>query len=208
MTKDSDSSKSLKLTRRGFLGAGVAATAGIVAGSLPHVARADSGGVVTIYSADGLKAGSPSWYDVAFKEFTKQTGIQIQYISAGSAGIVNRALREKYATQADVLVTLPPFIQKAAQSGVLTPYQSKAASAIPAESKGAKGYWYSMVNNYTCFIYNSQYLDEPPATYKDLLDPKFKGKLQYSTPGQAGDGTSFMLEVFHALGGKRPAWSI
>src|SRR5699024_10501753 len=59
------------------------------------------------------------------------------------------------------------------------------------------------VNNYTCMIYNTHYLDQPPQTFKDLLDPKFKGKLQYSTPGQAGDGTSFMLLAMHALGGEQ-----
>ena len=42
----------------------------------------------------------------------------------------------------------------------------------------------------------------PPATYDELLDPKFKGKIQYSTPGQAGDGTAVMLQVIHAFGGK------
>ena len=52
------------------------------------------------------------------------------------------------------------------------------------------------------FIYNSEALDEAPKTYADLLDPKFKGKIQYSTPGQAGDGTAVMLQVFHAFGSK------
>jgi len=45
-------------------------------------------------------------------------------------------------------------------------------------------------------------LKEAPATYEDLLDPKFKQKLQYSTPGQAGDGTAMMLQAFHAFGSK------
>lgn len=189
------------LTRRQFLGAGAAVTAGLAAGGLSRVARADSD-VVTIYAADGLRNGHPNWYDTVFDAFTKQTGIHVQYIEAGSAGVVNRVLRERANTQADVLGTLPPFIQKAAAAGVLAPFTPEAASAIPAGSKDAKGRWYAMVNNYACFIYNTHYLDAPPKTFKDLLDPKFKGKIQYSTPGQAGDGTAFMLEVFHAFGGQ------
>jgi 2-aminoethylphosphonate transport system substrate-binding protein len=57
-----------------------------------------------------------------------------------------------------------------------------------------------LVNNYMNFIYNASVLPAPPATYDDLLDPKFKGKIQYSTPGQAGDGTAVMLQVIHAFG--------
>lgn len=201
-----DESNRKGVTRRQFLGTSLAATGlaatGLVAGGLPRTARADSN-VVTIYSADGIRDGRPNWYDTVFGKFTKQTGIQVQYVEAGSAGVVNRALREKANSQHDVLVTLPPFIQKAAELGLLASYVPKAADAIPAGSKDAKNRWYAMVNNYQCFIYNTKYLKEPPATFKTLLNPKFQGKIQYSTPGQAGDGTAFMLEVFHAFGGKK-----
>ncbi len=58
------------------------------------------------------------------------------------------------------------------------------------------------MNNYTDFIYDAAAQPHPPQTFKDLLDPKFKNKIQYSTPGQAGDGTAVMLLVFHAFGSK------
>ena len=35
-----------------------------------------------------------------------------------------------------------------------------------------------------------------------MLDGKYKNKLQYSTPGQAADGTAVMLQAFHSFGGK------
>jgi 2-aminoethylphosphonate transport system substrate-binding protein len=50
-------------------------------------------------------------------------------------------------------------------------------------------------------------LKDAPATYDALLDAKFKGKLQYSTPGQAGDGTAVMLQVIHAFGGRDAAFA-
>ncbi|WP_245517319.1 ABC transporter substrate-binding protein, partial [Mesorhizobium sp. M1C.F.Ca.ET.195.01.1.1] len=58
-----------------------------------------------------------------------------------------------------------------------------------------------LVNNYMNFIYNNAVLSEAPKSYNDLLDPKFKGKIQYSTPGQAGDGTAVMLQISPAFGG-------
>src|SRR6185503_12374455 len=86
--------------------------------------------VVTIYAADGLRDGKPSWFDTQFDAFTKQTGIKVQYIESGSGEVVNRIEREKTNTQADVIVTLPPFMQKAAADGMLEAYNAPEASAI------------------------------------------------------------------------------
>ncbi|MBS0321117.1 MAG: 2-aminoethylphosphonate ABC transporter substrate-binding protein [Proteobacteria bacterium] len=159
-------------------------------------------GVVTIYSADGLHDGNPSWYGNQFDAFTKATGIKVQLIEAGSGGVVDRLSKEKSNTQADVLVTLPPFMQRAAAEGLLQPYTPKGADVLLPRDKDPKGQYVAMMNNYPTFIYNSAVLKEPPKTYAEMLDPKFAKKLQYSTPGQAGDGTALMLQTFHAFGSK------
>ncbi len=154
--------------------------------------------VVTIYSADGLHDGKGSWFETQFDAFTKATGIKVQYVEAGSGGIVERVAKEKSNPQADVLVTLPPFIQRAEAEGLLQKFAPEAAAQI----EGGDASYQPLVFNYLSFIYNSATLKTPPATYDELLDPKFKGKIQYSTPGQAGDGTAVMLQVIHSLGGK------
>jgi len=161
-------------------------------------ARADE--VVTIYSADGLKDGDVSWYGTQFEAFTKATGIKVQYIEAGSGGVVQRVAKEQTNPQADVLVTLPPFIQKAAADGLIQPYTPRDADKIPAASKDAAGNYVALVNNYLTFIYDSAAMPTAPASLEALLEPRFKDKLQYSTPGQAGDGTAVMLQVIHAYG--------
>jgi 2-aminoethylphosphonate transport system substrate-binding protein len=158
--------------------------------------------VVTIYSADGLHDGTPNWYQNEFDAFTKATGIKVQYIEGGSGGVVERIAKEKSNPQADVLVTLPPFIQRASADGLLQAYKPAGADQIPAQEKDPKGHYVPLVNNYMNFIYNGSVLKDMPKSYADLLDPKFKGKIQYSTPGQAGDGTAVMIQVFHAYGSK------
>ncbi len=163
--------------------------------------RADDN-VVTIYSADGLHDGTPNWYQNEFDAFTKATGIKVQYVEAGSGPVVARIEKEASNPQADVLVTLPPFIQKAAADGLLQAYAPASAGKIDARDKDAGGLFTAMINNYPNFIYNASVLTTAPATYDDLLDPKFKQKIQYSTPGQAGDGTALMLQTFHAFGSK------
>jgi 2-aminoethylphosphonate transport system substrate-binding protein len=158
--------------------------------------------VVTIYSADGLHDGTPNWYQTEFDAFTKATGIKVQYVEGGSGVVVERIAKEASNPQADLLVTLPPFIQKAAADGLLQAATPEGADQIPAGSKDPQGTYYALVNNYMNFIYNAGTLGDAPKTFDDLLDPKFKGKIQYSTPGQAGDGTAVMVQVNHAYGNK------
>ena len=158
--------------------------------------------VVTIYSADGLHDGSPNWYQTEFDAFTKATGIKVQYVEAGSGGVVERVAKEASNPQADVLVTLPPFIQKAAADGLLQEFTPAGGDQIAAGEKDAEGYYVALVNNYQSFIYNATTGGDAPKTFADLLDPKYKNKIQYSTPGQAGDGTAVMLQVIHAFGSK------
>ena len=79
----------------------------------------------------------------------------------------------------------------------------------PTRSRRAErpdGNYVALVNNYMNFIYNLE-LGDAPKTFDDLLDAKFKGKIQYSTPGQAGDGTAVMIELIHAFGGKDAAFA-
>ena len=76
-----------------------------------------------------------------------------------------------------------------------------------ARDKDPKGFYDALVNNYPNFIYNASALKTAPTTYDDLLDPKFKKKVQYSTPGQAGDGTALMLQAFHAFGSKEAGFA-
>jgi 2-aminoethylphosphonate transport system substrate-binding protein len=119
--------------------------------------------------------------------------------------MVQRAVREKSNPQADVLVTLPPFIQQADGKGLLQKYTPKGADQVSGADKAANGTWTSVVNNYFGFIYNKKELPQAPVTWEELLDGKYENKLQYSTPGVAGDGTAVLIKAMHDFGGEQPA---
>ncbi|WP_455362220.1 2-aminoethylphosphonate ABC transporter substrate-binding protein [Streptomyces sp. SYSU K21746] len=162
--------------------------------------------VVTVYSADGLKGeNGDGWYDQIFKDFEKKTGIKVKYVEGGSGEMVQRAVRERANTQADVLVTLPPFIQQADSRGLLQAYRPQGADQVNGGDKAADGKWTSVVNNYFGFIHNKKELKQAPRTWEELLDGRYKDKLQYSTPGVAGDGTAVVIKAMHDFGGKEPA---
>lgn len=161
---------------------------------------------VTVYSADGLKGeNGDGWYDKVFKDFEKKTGITVKYVEGGSGEMVQRAAREKSNTQADVLVTLPPFIQQADKKGLLTAYEPEGSDQVDGADRAADGTWTSVVNNYFGFIHNTKELKTPPRTWEELLAPAYKEKIQYSTPGVAGDGTAVLIKAMHDFGGKEPA---
>lgn len=162
--------------------------------------------VVTVYSADGLKGeNGDGWYDQVFEDFTAQTGIKVKYVEGGSGEMVQRAVREKSHTQADVLVTLPPFIQQADSKGLLLKYAPEGAEHVDGADKAAAGTWTSVVNNYFGFVYNKKELKKAPTTWEELLDDSYRNKLQYSTPGVAGDGTAVVVKALHDFGGKEQA---
>ncbi|QES41789.1 2-aminoethylphosphonate ABC transporter substrate-binding protein [Streptomyces venezuelae] len=183
----------------------------VLAGSLTACggsSAASDDKVVTVYSADGLKGeNGDGWYDRVFKDFEKKTGIKVNYVEGGSGEMVQRAVREKSNTQADVLVTLPPFIQQADERGLLQAYEPKGSEQVDGSGKDADGKWTTVVNNYFGFIYNKKELGggKAPRTWEDLTDSSYKNKVQYSTPGVAGDGTAVLIKAMHDFGGKKPA---
>jgi len=135
--------------------------------------------VVTIYSADGLHDGKGSWFETQFDAFTKATGVKVQYVEAGSGGVDERVAKEKSNPQADVLVTLPPFIQRAEAEGLLQKFKPTAAAQID----GGDDSYQPLVNNFQNFIYDSAKLDAAPKTFADLLDldekrPEMKGIIE------------------------------
>ena len=89
---------------------------------------------MTVYSADGLA----TWYKPQFDDFTKNTGINVNLVEAGSGEVVSRVEKEQSNPQADLLVTLPPFIQKADQTGLLQP-SGVDTSGIAAAQVGPGG---------------------------------------------------------------------
>lgn len=153
---------------------------------------------LTVYSADGLA----TWYKGRFDAFTKETGIAVNLVEAGSGEVVSRVEKEQSNPQADLLVTLPPFIQKADKAGLLLSFpegQRVDTTGIAADQVGPDARYVPIVDNALSFIANPA-ADPAPVTWDDLLAPQFKGKLQYSTPGQAGDGTAVLVLLQHLLG--------
>ncbi|WHU48079.1 2-aminoethylphosphonate ABC transporter substrate-binding protein [Gordonia sp. L191] len=152
---------------------------------------------LTVYSADGLG----SWYKSQFAAYQKQTGVAVNVVEAGSGEVVSRVQKEQSNPQADLLVTLPPFIQRADADKLL---QSSGVqdAAIAQGNNAADGNYVAIVDNTLSFIANPS-AQPAPRTWDDMLTSQYKGKIQYSTPGQAGDGTAVLLLLQHLMGNQQ-----
>ncbi|MDB5837203.1 MAG: 2-aminoethylphosphonate transporter substrate-binding protein [Caballeronia sp.] len=151
---------------------------------------------VVLYSADGLE----NLYKDVLPAFEKKEGVKVNIVIAGSGEVVNRATVEKDSPKADVLVTLPPFIQQASQGGLLQPYQSVNYANVPAIAKAPDGAWATFVNNYFSFAINPEITKTAPKTFADLLHPDFSGKVAYSNPATAGDGMAVIILTSALMG--------
>ena len=151
---------------------------------------------VVLYTADGLE----NLYKDVLPEFEKKEGVKVNIVTAGSGEVVNRATIEKDSPKADVIVTLPPFIQQAAQGGVLQNYASVEYKNVPAIAKAADGSWATFVNNYFSFAINPDVVKTQPKTFADLLDAQYAGKVAYSNPATAGDGMAVVILTTSLMG--------
>lgn len=185
----------------------ILAVLGIVVVAAAGCARAGDSAqspTLTVYSAGGLG----SWYKTQFDKFSKDTGIEITLFETGSGEVVSRLNSgavwnrlngdQPAVPPPDLIVTLPPFIQKADKAGLLQPADVDT-TGIPPELIGPAGNYVPILNTALCFIANPA-ADPEPVSWQDLLSPRFRGKLQYSTPGEAGDGTALLLLLQHLMG--------
>jgi 2-aminoethylphosphonate transport system substrate-binding protein len=151
---------------------------------------------VVLYTADGLE----NLYKDVLPAFEKKEGVKVNIVTAGSGEVVNRATVEKDSPKADVLVTLPPFIQQAQQGGLLQSYQSVNYKNVPAIAKEKDGSWATFVNNYFSFAINPDVTKTAPKTFADLLHPNYNGKIAYSNPATAGDGMAVIILTSALMG--------
>ncbi|PLZ02980.1 2-aminoethylphosphonate ABC transporter substrate-binding protein [Burkholderia sp. WAC0059] len=157
---------------------------------------AHAAGAVVLYTADGLE----TFYSEVLPAFEKQEGVKVNIVTDGSGAVVNRANVEKDSPKADVLVTLPPFIQQAGQSGLLQSYRSVNYKNVPAIAKASDGTWSTFVNNYFTFAINPDVVKNQPKTFADLLSPEYSGKVAYSNPATAGDGMAVIILTTTLMG--------
>lgn len=113
-------------------------------------------------------------------EFTKQTGIKVNLLSAGEDQLLERLKSEGKDSPADLFITTDvAHLHKARVAGVLQPVHSKTLDeAIPAAYRDPQGYWVGLSARARVVFYAKDRVKPTDiTTYEDLADAKWKGRI-------------------------------
>jgi len=141
--------------------------------------------------------------------FEEETGIEARAVydteAAKTTGLVNRLLAEKDRPRADVFwsseVARTLQLQR---RGVLAPYRSPAAAAIPESFKDPGGYWTGFAARARVLVANTDALDEAerPRSIFELTQPRWQGSVALANP-LFGTTATHAAALFAVLGPER-----
>jgi iron(III) transport system substrate-binding protein len=124
-----------------------------------------------------------------FREFERKMGIKARAVfdteETKSTGVLNRLVAEANRPQADVFWSgdpVRPFVL--IKRGLVEPYQSPQAAAIPAAFKAEDGTWTGFAARARVLLVNQDLVKptELPRSIRDLADPRWKGKTAIANP--------------------------
>ncbi|MEL6735462.1 MAG: extracellular solute-binding protein [Pseudomonadota bacterium] len=134
------------------------------------------------YAEGELNLYSSRHYDTderLYSDFTKMTGIKINRIEGKADALIERMKSEGANSPADILLTVDTTrLERAKNAGVLQSIASDELEAkIPANLQDADNQWFGFSQRARIFFYDKNDVKDPPETYADLADPKYKGKV-------------------------------
>lgn len=117
--------------------------------------------------------------------------VDVKWFAAGSEKVLAKVNAEISANQlkADVIMTSDPFwSEKLARDGLLLAYDSPAAKTISKDFKNPDNFWVTVRIPVMVISYNKDVIksEDAPRAYKDLVNPKWKGKVALGSPLESG----------------------
>ncbi|MBX6315477.1 MAG: extracellular solute-binding protein [Isosphaeraceae bacterium] len=139
---------------------------------------------VVVYSAQDQEFARP-----LLEAYEKRTGVEVvpkfDTESTKTVGLANLIIEEAGRPRCDlfwnneILNTL-----RLKEKGLLAPFQPANAADIPETFRAKDGTWYGFAARARILLVNTQLVSESerPTGLKDLLDPKWKGKIGLAKP--------------------------
>ncbi len=137
-------------------------------------------------------------------------GMKLQYARASNTDTTVKLINEARARrmQADVVDVASGNVALM-DAGILAPYRPRAAEHYPAELKDKNGRWTASNLYFMTVAYNTNAVkpDEIPKTFADLLAPRWKGHMAWTSELSAQAAPGFIFNVVSVMGEEKGlAW--
>lgn len=173
--------------------ASVAVAAGtlLLTGCAGSSGSAGAGSAAEAQSLTFVCSPQEDWCQVIAAEFTKETGINANYVRLSGGEAVARLSASKESPEFDAWFGGGAEGHMAAdEQGLIDTYVPDNAADIPDAYKDADGTWTGVYVGALSFCSNTDVLDEigakAPTSWADLLNPVFKSNIAMAHPGTSG----------------------
>ncbi len=114
-----------------------------------------------------------------YSDFTEATGITINRIEGNADELIARMQAEGANSPADVLLTVDTSrLERAKDAGVLQSIESAILEErVPDNLQDSDNQWFGFSKRARIIFYDKTEVTNPPATYADLADPGYAGKI-------------------------------
>ena len=149
-----------------------------------------------------LYSSNPSeLLDLVSKGFEAKSGIKVSVVRMGTGEAMKRIAAEKEGPLCDVFWSGDVAVLESAKENFQT-YRSPEAKALPAGYMEKDARW-TASNVLVMVIMVNKSLVKPadmPKTWKDLLDPKWKGKVVITNPEKSGTAYAQVYGIYKLYG--------
>ena len=167
----------------------------LVTSAQDRTAAAKKEGTLTLYTTIAEKD-----LPTLVKPFESKYGVKVNVWRAGTSNVLQRAVQETAAKKYDVDVIHigSPEMEALAREQVLLPITSPVQNDLQPGSVPPHRQWAATLLSVWVQAYNTKLIrkDSLPKTYRELLDPKWKGKL-----GVEGKDEDWFASVVDVTGG-------
>src|SRR6202022_543596 len=175
----------------------------MLAGAAGIVSRsARAAGKVIVYTAN-----DSNFNRFVFEAFTKETGIEVESVEAGSGVVFRRVNSEKERPLGDIVWGVNRTLLRS-NKALLAPYASKNKDAVPATFRDPDDLWLGTNVHLLVILQNTKLIPAAagPKSWDDMLDPKWKGKIAFTDPANSGSAYSNLTMLAQMWGNNDAAW--
>lgn len=178
------------------------ATLGLAFAAMLPVAAGAQQKKVVVYTSN-----ESTLNDLVFSAFTKETGIVVEPVVAGSGVVIRRLQAEKDRPLGDIVWGISRSLLQT-NKALFTPYASKNKDATPVEYRDPTDLWVGNNLHLLVILQNTKILpaDQGPKGWSDLLDPKWKGKIAFTDPANSGSAYTTVTMLVDLWGGGDAGW--